>query len=709
MSNGATPAAEPKRRKALDLPGFLARRGALIGIVGGILALVLIPLLLLVVTPRYVADAVLMLDASKRVDLNGKEIDAIPGDIGDYTRTQIGRMTGVDVLLAALRSIPETNRPAFYEPKESEVHNAILVFKHLTVAEVPRSHLITAKLEAETPRGLGDLLNAVMDSFLSKLRHEQEQELNNRMTYLRDERSRIEEQLASYHARLLELAEKASNKAFLHESYTVHLTKLEQIQRLYWEAEAARAEKEGLLKKAQSDDVEMHKLSMQAYADERVADNFGINRIEQYTYEQLQQMRASVDGLTEDNQDRKYVEERMAAMNKYLEQYKKLVSEDTIRNLVDKREYDLRAAVIKAASDYDAAKLKCEQVGRDLEAARREASDTSEAIFNAAGITYSVGQLRERLTQLNTRIDDCEMTAKAPLKIAIEHRAATPTVPTTNTRPRVLIMAVLLAYGLVTAFCLVFELLDGRVRSRRELGAALGGPGPEPIPEAVGADAGRFARIVREVPESAAACALRSLAVRLERERRLSGGNVVLIAGAGPSAGTSSIAANLADALAGVAGRILLVVIGGTDAAVASTSVSGVSRACIAASGMDARSRLRELIGSSRGAFDYVLIDAPPLHASDISQFAALDCSAAIIVVREDRAEFRDVVFALDVLRAAKVPALTAVLNCSTRTLPCCRVSVLQRGLAGLSRVHSRVGEWVARRRAERKSGRDDA
>ena len=76
------------RRKPFDLSAALSRRvGILLGL-GTVLSFATIPVCLAVVKPKYSASAVLLVDATKEIAINGKERDLIPGDIGDYTRTE---------------------------------------------------------------------------------------------------------------------------------------------------------------------------------------------------------------------------------------------------------------------------------------------------------------------------------------------------------------------------------------------------------------------------------------------------------------------------------------------------------------------------------------------------------------------------------------------------------------------------------------------
>ncbi len=721
MNGAATNQPAPgRRKKAFDISGFLARRKFLILILGGWMAVALLPVFLIVVKPQFQADGLLLVDASKEITLTGRERDTIPGNVGDFTHTLVSRVSGLDVLASALKTVPQKNWPSFLDPTMSLEKNAVLLMKSLTVKDAARSYLVSLSVQADQGRGLGDTLNAVMERFIAKLQAEQELQNSHRLTYLREERTRIEKQIADERQRLLDLAEHVANKAFLHENYSVHLTKLEQIQKMYWDAESDRATKQGLLQKTIADQEELGALSLQPYADERVADNFGINRIEQWTYEQLQSLRANIDGLTSNNQDRVYVEQRMGAMNEYLDKYKHSVNDTTIRVMTQKREHEMRADVIKASTAYQAARFTSEELGKRLADAKQEASDTSEAIFKASDISFSVTQLREQLSALNTRIDDCEMEAKAPMKVSIDQRAANPVRPIRSTTTKALMISIFIGFGLAFGICLGFEFLDDRVRSRRELEGALGGVSPEPIPKHGHGDNPAFARVVRDAPASPAAVALRSLVVRLERERKQRGGKVYLVTGAARGAGATSCALNLADAFALMVPHVLFIELpspapaacalaGGAESLSAALAAPtdwvgrqgtkiGLARLADRETAEGNPAAIRELLRQARTIFDIIIVNAAPL-ADDLSQFVVLESDAAVVLVREDRTLHADLVRTLGILRAAPISAMTAVLNFTKREVAVAPgARPLQLRLARITKLHRRADAEVRAR-----------
>ena len=717
-----------KRSKPIDILGILGRRAALVGLLGSLLGLVLAPLFWSTGGSSYSTSGMLAIDPGKEPTLTGRERETIPGNVGDYSRTLMNRMTSGDVLLAALQAVPTNEWPSFLNTRRAPEANQNRLAKALKVKEVARTYLMNVEMSGDLPTGLAPMLNAVLDAFVAKLRRELEQQNERRLTYLREERDQIVERITAERQRILALADTVPNKAFLHESYSVHLSKLEQIQRLYWESEANRAEREGDLRRSLADHQALQELSLQAYADERVADNFGINRIEQWTYEQLQSLRSTIDGLTTNNEDRTYVEMRMAAMNEYLLKYKGEVNDLTIRVLKEKRLYDLETEVIKASNALAAA-TSSSQVLRDrLEESRKEATATSEAIFNASDMSYSVGQLRERLTALNTRIDDCEMEAKAPLRVYIDRRAFVPTSPTSDSRSQLAVMGFLLAFGLVFGGILGFEILDDRIRGMAEVEAAIGGHAPEPIPFL---KQGHLERILLDHPTSPAGHALRALAVRLHRERLKHGAHVIAFCGINPGAGNTSIALNTAQALSRLAPRVLLLALGRDglaersglnpppasitllrdpeelESAIAPDTARGMDLATIkmGSEALPSKIGLTDLLTRLRNLYDVVLLDLGPVPEDDLALATLHSVDAAVFTAREDHSIYRDLRRALESAAAAGVPSLTVVLNGTRRPPAGWLHARIQKVLRPITQLHRRAGqEWRRRLHLKPKS-----
>jgi polysaccharide biosynthesis transport protein len=740
----STPATRPgtildgKKSKPFQLVGFALRRGPLIFVLGALLCLLLIPLVLQRVSPIYETDALLMLDPTKERTLTGRERDTIPGSVTDYMRTLVNRLKNYDVLAEALSEIAPEDYPAFLNPEDPTERNVFRLMSRIKVHEVLRTHLIAVSIAADQPQGLGPILNKILRVFVEKIVQEQEQQYERRLEYLLEEQNRIAKRLDEERAELMELTAGVEQKAFLHEAYSLHISRQDMIQRIYWEAETRHSQASSSYQKAMADREDISALDLQPIADERVANNAGINRIEQWTYEQMQSLRTSIDGLTPENPDRIYVEERMRAMNAFLESYKQEVNDETIRNLQEKLLYELDLEVIRAKNAYNAAKSNAKRLKGLLEEASMEAAETSETIFKVNELLFSIEQLRTRLTALNSRIDDSEMEAKAPVRLDVDKWAVSPIEPARSNVKILALMALVLSFGSVFGFIFVFDFLDDRLRDPVEVEKGLGGGSPAPIWQVnlEELETGNVAEASLDVPRIPAVIAMRSLAVRLEQEREKHGAKVFALAGLNPECGVSSLALNLAHILRFGSQRVL-VIEGNLFRPGMSRLESGLREApglwdllsvpnaqdwktCVQyearrridvitagspAPMMPDRATFLSLLTNVVEEYDIILLDVAPLLGDEFSGFAALHADATLLVGREDVSLFRDLRRSIDFLVQAEVPAVSAVLN-FVRPKPAEQIRmVLQQQMRFISRVHRGLNS-AARRTVRRGKGR---
>lgn len=730
------PAAQPtlqaipgKRRRPFNPLAFVLRRGPVLVLAGAMLSAGLALLLLPFARPVYETDATLLIDAGKEPTLHGRERDPIPGDIGDWTRTQIARITSPAVLQAAISSLTPDARPDFLREPLEHPSNPFRLMSRIKVREEPRTYLVGLRIRGDSPDGLAPALNAVMDVFLDRLQREFEQTYARRLAYLVEERQKIIERLAIEEKRILELAGEAGNTAFLHESYNVHLSKVEQLQRLYWEAFAYQGKMNAEHQKVNADRMNLIRLDLKAFADERVADNFGINRIEQWTYEQLQQMRTTIDGLTESNPDRIYVEARMKAMNNYLAEYKQRVNDETMLNLMEKLEYEQTVKELLAKSAADAATRATQILETRLEEAREEADRISMAIFSASSPVFARNQLRDRLQSLNNRIDDTEMEAKTPVRVQIDKRADPPVAPARSSRMKLLMLALAAGMGGSAVVFLLLDLLDNRIRTAGEVEAAIGGyvPAPVPVYRPCDPDAPAFAGLCLadgnrdEECADGAAAAIADLAARIADDRRRHGTGLCCLLGLYRRSGVTSLSLNLATCLNRLCGPVLLLELNtrhpGLRCLLEIGSAKGMESwlrgdcrfeevlhhdternldVLVADnSGLPATvSHLPAMLDKLRETYTMVIIDGGVLP-SGIASLAAGCSDSAVLVARARQTLYRELRDGVERLHRMRVPAITAVLNAAGDSRQTAIQASLENMILAISRLADRLRQRI--------------
>lgn len=703
---------------------FLQRRLLIILPLGALVALALV-----LVMPRgtttatYEATAMVLIDPRKEPTIAGRDRDVIPGSFREYSLTLVTRMASLDVMRNTLQRLSPEEYPDFLDPEAGIERNARRLLSAFRANEMRRTQLFTASLTASEPRNLGVTLNTIVEVFIDHLQQEQEGLFARRMEYLIDERSRLEERIETMRSQLLEMAADIESAGFLHEHYTLHLNRVDMIDRLYWNAQSIALEKLGHLEKAIADRERISELDQRPLADERVMTSWALNNIEHWTYTQLQAMRGTIDGLTPENEDRMYVEERMAAMDQYRTEIKDRIISDTISNMDAIRQYTLEADVVRAQTAYDAARRTAEELRDALEQARREADRISAGIFRGKDIAFSIGQLRERLATIGLRIDDAEIEAKAPIRVSLEQRAVDPMRPARTANQKVLLVAVAMGFGAVFGFILVVDFLDNRIRSPREIELALGAPGPDPVtafstsitPSSV------FERASLDVPDHPSLEALRGLAARMNMERERHQGHIFAVLGVNDDCGSTSLAINLAHVLTAFGERVLLIETNmrrpGLRAALELPPGKGVETALREhaecsdmiehdlARGIDVLftegdrqpvplQQLCESIRDLGSVYDFVLVDAGNVVGDATAYHVGAHADAAILVVREDVSLYRDLRQAIDAMVQAGVPALTAVLTFANPLFMTRFLDRLQQPLMGLTRIH----KWVRRR-----------
>lgn len=671
------------------------------------------------VHPIYKVEGTLLISQTKEPTLNGKDREAIQGDVGVFQRTLVTRILDRDVLAAALEKLPDEKRPNFLVGLGTSDRAIYTLMGRLVAKEVDRTYLIRVSISGDESQGLAITLYEVLSSLIDKLREEQEKQYSSRLSYLRSEQQKIAARVAEEKSKILSLASGYDNRSFLRSNFSSDLGKLDLIQKLYWESQSLTLTKGAELEEAEKDKEELPKVSLSAFAEERVADNFGINQIENWTYEKSQDLRATIDGLVPSNPDRQYTESRMTSMNEYLANYKKRVSEETFANLNQKRDFELETATIKARNAHAAAQRVSQQLDRELSAANEEARNISEAIFESNELTFGLTQLRERLASINSRIDDVELEAKAPLPVSMDLVPTPPLKPASSNASKLMAAAFVLSFGLVGGLCLLFDFADGRIRSREELGAAVGGAGAEPIPALVpkGEDPA-FARILLDHARHPASIALRDLALRLTLEHQRCGAKIFAFVGSDARVGNTSIALNTARAISSHGYKVLLAELPTQSPGLAAAAgllptppppspwgnkaqdpqsaveilpwVNGMAEDRV-------RSSVDSFLSNATKAFDVILLDLVSFSDSDIACEAALKADAVIVTARQNLSLFQDVRRIVEYVGAGGVPAVTTVLNFSQpeemRVRAIASLGVVQ---VSVSRFHELFRERVA-------------
>ena len=348
-----------------------------------------------------------------------------------------------------------------------------------------------------------------------------------------------------------------TNTSSFSEQFNFYYKKAEQLQKAYVELYLQLVNAEHLYSQRSKEKIEISKLSMEPHVEEMVANDWGLDSTQSWTYQQLQAMRSSLDGLTKENPERKYTENRMKSMRKY-----ELDMTEEVRKLGRKviygtREYDLEKRLIEAKSKYDSIKISMADISVKLETAKKEAGENSERLIIGEQIQAELWDMRQLLFSYEKRINALMVQSNVPSRISIYTRARKPESQAGSNAKKLFMVCLVLPFGIVTFILLVIEFMDNRITSPKNIVKALGYPSTWPIsraPEGV-----PFSRVTLDAKESVTSKALRSLALRIHRDSARNNTKLFLFNGVDSKSGVTEIILNTAHHLGQMLPSVLVI------------------------------------------------------------------------------------------------------------------------------------------------------
>lgn len=343
----------------------------------------------------------------------------------------------------------------------------------------------------------------------------------------------------------------------------------------------------------------------------------------------------------------------------------------------------LSMGVKETENAFDASKVLVMDLRDELEAVRKLFNESSSVLREGIVLTDNIEHLRGRLTRVEDRIRDIQLESKVPVHVSVQREALMPTEPTGSNFYKLFLALMGIPLVLAVGCVMVYEVTYTKVRSRKELGEALGALPAESIP-IFGKASGRSVLCVRDFPSNLCSVALRKLAFKLHQDQDLNDAKVFFFTGASRKSGVSWIANNVGEALTQYNPKVLTLKLDYAsgelpepsteeqDNALLDEVMERLSRHETQRCQLDLatemtfiqnRNLLKRFLKRAQAEYGAIVIDGPPLNDSDLSLFLASRADAAVVVAAKNKSEYKDVRTCIEGLAAVKVPAVTAVLN----------------------------------------------
>ncbi|WP_027184160.1 GumC family protein [Desulfovibrio inopinatus] len=691
-----TPTPNPKGKR-FDALGFVKRRAVPILIMGSALFLVLLPLALLKERPYFEASGTLLI---------AREMPAITGRLGnesrddanivnyfhDYARTQVERILNLQHIETAILALPDDVRDIYRRPGLPLTAAAAIVRAGLSVGQIGRTHLVEVRLQSPNPTGLADMVNAIMETYMGKLRSEKERREETRLSYLRQELTFLDTEINDQTRELAKVIDATKTNPNIDHT-NIFLEKALDLQKAATRAHTEMITAQNAYLQALKQKEAIESIPTNALSEELVAGSQVLWRTTSWTYEKLQELRASIDGVTRSNPDRKYIEDRMAAMKRYETQQRKEVQDQAKRIINGKRTYEQQERVVELEHDYLSKKETADTLQAELNIALQQLEDSTLAMFRGKRLLAGIDNNKKKFFDFEERIRDLLVESKSPLRASIETYASAPGEPAGTNLKKLLMLVFLGSFGIAGAGFLAYDFTDNRVRGPKDIADALGQPPSWPISRVVSeTKADPFPQLTLDHPASQTAKAIRSLAVRIDKERKKHDAHIVTVTGVSNASGVTALCLNLGHAMKYFCDRVLIIDGNNLRPGLSRLSQTPPAESCLE-DALHGHTELAECLtpDTRRGIdllflrqgpwpralyralpdflaqvaerYDIVFIDAAPVLENDLTETLLLSSQVTVLVVQGDRTLFPLFTRSAEIIFRLEVPAMATVLN----------------------------------------------
>lgn len=334
-----------------------------------------------------------------------------------------------------------------------------------------------------------------------------------------------------------------------------------------------------------------------------------------------------------------------------------------------------------------------------FEAQQTEAVGLNSQYAEYALLESSLARADRQLELIDTRIRELNLTDDYDvIDVTVLEPAEAAALPFKPRRAQVMGMALVLALMAGGGLAFLQEMMDDRLRNGEEIQSLLGQAILGSIPALQEKDPGLCARAMDVEPQSLVAEAFRTVRTAIQFSPAGSNAQVIMVTSPSPGDGKSTVAANLAIAIAQAGNRTLLidadcrkprqhrhfdveserglaVLLSEKRSAdeflaspILSTSVRGLHLLPCGPTPENPaellnHARFARLIGQLRGHYDRILIDTPPTVPVSDSRIIAAVTDGYVLVLRAGKSGRRMARHAADLLRGVGAVPLGMVIN----------------------------------------------
>ncbi|HSM76358.1 MAG TPA: hypothetical protein VLT57_01970, partial [Bryobacteraceae bacterium] len=608
------------------------------------------------VSPRFVAN----LEADKEFDFQSN------AQYREYVQQNIRTINRFDIIRDAMEKLGPQN--PWSRRGETTNQAAERLQGALDVQAVPDTYQILVSLDGPSPKGLTEVVNAVVDTFLVKIRSEEFFGADDRIANLRSERGELAKYIEETQAQRARLAEQLGVSTFSEAFSNPYDKLLVDAKESLQDIRKQRIQAEAQLSMLDGPPGLAGVKPLEAFADEMVSKDAGLTTLDANLNQRRSVLLASMSGLEPNHPGRRAAEKEL----KELEDARNRVYQQ-LRTHYSAMILEQRKADVARARSVEKAML--DQVA--LQAS--QASEVSRGYQQAMSLGADLDRARKRVASIDDRINFLLLESRAPGFVRRFSAARTPDAPVKGGRRRLAGVALAAALLFALALPLGVDYFDPRIHWPGDLQRVLGFPAFAWLLEK--SEAGKdFEReqVLR-------------LASRLSQEYHSNHSQLFAFTSVKAQNGTTTIVTETASALTHLGLKSLAVEANAyrADPRYRSPNSRGLTVVLRGVSDLESEivagnedqsdhvpvgdvnnfanlpdiQNLVQILRQSTDVYSMILVDLPPILSSVDAELIARAADVVVLVVEAENTTKGDIRRAAQVLKRIDPPAVCAVLN----------------------------------------------
>ena len=655
----------PPARMSIHPFQSLKRHRKIALIIAGVLAAIGIPMLIKLQRPVYMAEAIFMVTPVSRNP--GEDRETSLPRYAEFVNQQVVLVVREDVCVEALDRMGES-RSAWQLPGESLKDAAFRLSTSLQATVIPDTSYVSVSLRSSQEKGLTEVLNSVMRSYLDQARGQTRYGLIERTEALN---RRVSELLEEIRGKSEQLGRWAKELGVPSMEPTVLRPLIEEMERTPREAQARRVAADARLAGIEA----RYKVLKETNAADRtvLVPDAELMQLRAVLLTRKSELKAKLFGLTPQHEGRKAVEAEIGDIEAELKREEKAALDRQIR-LADSKLEEARGNELVVAQAEVADARRYEQVVTQEMASLRE--KIQRLYPDSQSVLQEVARLQAQLGTAQERLNSVRLETHAPGFVQLVQGAGLSEVPAARRLSKGLgVLAGAMAF-LVLAVPVLLDAIRNRVRNDSDLeGAVIA------VPSWTGdRDA-----------DPAVSDQLRRLALALDRERRLNNRSAFVFTSVLPGSGTTELVLDVTRELGKIGVTALAVeanafkpdprycsnghpglavgmpkgiaadeMVNTSDETLPDRIAVGATGGRTTLSGLD---KFDSLLGDILKRYQVVLIDSPPILQSADAEFLATHGRAVVLVVEADRTPRAALEQANRILRQDGATVILTVMN----------------------------------------------